>query len=210
MAFVDAVGCLETSNIANNTDPYSLLGTPDGSWETLLSRVGSGNTMLYLATDGVDREIGIGTVTSGQLSRDRILQSTNADAPVDWDGDNLIYVSGTIYPNENITPIGRKREALGSQAANVNWNAQNGVFGFTVTLTGNANINAPSNLPSLSAGEWVPLQIEITQDATGNRVPVPNAIFVNFPTLSTAANTIDHIRAFWNGTSIVCESLTAE
>lgn len=50
------------------------------------SVIGNGNTTYYCITDGIDWEVGIGTYTlsTTSLSRDSVLESSNANALVNW------------------------------------------------------------------------------------------------------------------------------
>ena len=60
------------------------------------SSVGNGNTTYYCCTDGTDFEVGIGTYTASgtTLARTTILQSSNADAAVNWSaGSKTIFVT---------------------------------------------------------------------------------------------------------------------
>lgn len=98
----------------------------------------------------------------------------------------------------------RGRHALGNRASSVAWNYNNGVGGFTVTLTGNANIANPTNLPTLSSGEFVEFFVTITQDGTGGRVPTTSSSWKNFPTLSTDAGAKDNFAVLYDGTDLIC------
>ena len=88
-------------------------------------------------------------------------------------------------------------------ATNIDWDADSQVTG--VTLTGNANFNAPTNLKNRGYYElW------ITQDGTGSRVPTFDAAFIaaSLPTLSTGAGDVDILFFKSNGSSLVCISST--
>ena len=100
----------------------------------------------------------------------------------------------------------KTKEALGNQDVDVDWNYNNGKWGFEFTLTGNADINAPTNLPSLSSGEHIEFMIVAKQDATGNRVPIWNSIFKKTPRLSTSGSSEDWIAAVYDGTNIILAS----
>ncbi len=85
MARVNASRVKETS-LTEGTGAYDLEGAVIG-FESFVTGVGDTNTCRYLATDGVDWEIGIGTVTDATpdtLARTSVLESSNADAAVDW------------------------------------------------------------------------------------------------------------------------------
>ena len=67
------------------------------------------------------------------------------------------------------------------------------------TLTGNITLNSPVNM---STGQS--LTLIFTQDATGNRTMTADAAYKfagNFRTLSTAANSIDMLNMFYDGTT---------
>lgn len=65
---------------------YSLAGAVAG-FRTFVAGIGTTNLCHYVAEDGTDWEIGIGTVTAGApdtLARTLILASSNAGAAVNW------------------------------------------------------------------------------------------------------------------------------
>jgi hypothetical protein len=95
------------------------------------------------------------------------------------------------------------RQALGDQSTTATWNMNNGIGGFTVRLTGNATIVNPTNVPSLSAGEYFQFLITITQDGTGSRVPSWGSNWKNLPTLSTATNAVDVLAGVYDGTHFI-------
>ena len=80
MIFADRVK--ETST-TSGTGPYTLNGAKPG-FQTFLAGLGSGSVCHYCATDDESWEVGVGTVSAGTLSRDRIVASSNSDNPVSW------------------------------------------------------------------------------------------------------------------------------
>jgi hypothetical protein len=71
-----------------------------------------------------------------------------------------------------------------------------------VTANNNFTLNFPSNM---AVGQS--LTLVIRQDATGNRVMTPNAAYrfaYGVKTLSTAANAIDVLSIFYDGTNFLC------
>ena len=63
------------------------LGGAEVGFQTFVVGIGTGNTCHYLITDGVDWEVGIGTVTDAApdtLSRDTVIDSSNGGAKVSW------------------------------------------------------------------------------------------------------------------------------
>jgi hypothetical protein len=83
MAFKTGARIRETSTTAG-TGTYTLDGAPTGF--QAFSTLGANATCPYFATDGTNWEEGIGTVLTGpnRLERTTILESSNADAAVDW------------------------------------------------------------------------------------------------------------------------------
>lgn len=73
----------ETST-TTGTGTYTLAGAVAGFQS--FATIGNGNTTWYLATDGTDWEVGIGTYTTAgtTLARTTIISSSNADAAVNW------------------------------------------------------------------------------------------------------------------------------
>lgn len=86
MAFVYADRVQETST-TTGTGTYNLAGVSGTEYQTFVAGIGTTNTCYYCATMDSDYEIGIGTVTDATpdtLARTTILQSSNADAAVNW------------------------------------------------------------------------------------------------------------------------------
>jgi hypothetical protein len=85
MAKVYADRVKETST-TTGTGTYDLAGAATG-YQTFVAGVGDTNTCAYVATDGTDWEVGVGTVTDAAtdtLSRDTIQASSNAGSAVNW------------------------------------------------------------------------------------------------------------------------------
>lgn len=100
----------------------------------------------------------------------------------------------------------RERQVLNNQSTTVSWNWNGGDSGFTVTLTGNADVTAPLNPPTMNPGQYRDGHITITQDATGGRVPTWNAVWKNAPTLADgeiAANAVVDMAFMYDGTDYV-------
>jgi len=83
---------IKETTTTTGTGTYTLAGAADG-FESF-AEIGDGNTTYYVCTGGADFEVGIGTYTASgtTLARTTILQSSNADAAVNWTaGDKTIF-----------------------------------------------------------------------------------------------------------------------
>ena len=122
MAVVLGDRVLETST-TQGTGTLNLAGATTG-FQTFVAAVGTGAQVSYIIDDGTDWETGIGTVTDGTpdtLSRDTILQSSNADAAVNWGSGTRnvrLTVPASIFPTlrSNNTFIG-----IDTHTAQVRW-----------------------------------------------------------------------------------------
>jgi hypothetical protein len=97
MAFVVKDRVKETTT-TTGTGTLTLAGASTGF--QAFSVIGDGNSTYYTITDGTDWEVGIGTYTSSgtTLSRDTILESSNAGSAVNWSaGSKDVFVT---YPAE--------------------------------------------------------------------------------------------------------------
>lgn len=86
MADTQLADRVKQTSTTTGTGTYDLDGSITG-FQSFVSGVGTGNQTTYIATDGTDWEIGIGTVTDAAtdtLSRDTILYSTNSNNAVNW------------------------------------------------------------------------------------------------------------------------------
>ena len=82
----------------NTTVSFTLTGAVTG-YQSFASALTSGNTTYYGATDGVNWEVGLGTYTTGTLTRTTVYSSSNAGAAVStFSNPVLVYVD---YPAEN-------------------------------------------------------------------------------------------------------------
>lgn len=84
MTFKSADRIYETST-TTGTGAYTLDGAATG-FQSFVSGIGAGNICSYFATDDVNWEVGIGTVSSGpnQLARTAVVASSNSGSAVNW------------------------------------------------------------------------------------------------------------------------------
>lgn len=98
MAFIVKDRVRETSATVGTSD-LVLDGASDG-YQSFNSGIGDGNTTFYAVTLGLQFEVGVGTYTHSTttLSRDTVLESSNAGAKVDFAlGDKNVFCT---YPAE--------------------------------------------------------------------------------------------------------------
>lgn len=85
---------IKETTTTTGTGTYSLAGPMTG-FQGFVAAVGDSNQVYYCCEDGVDWEIGYGTVTDASpdtLSRDFIEESSNSNNPVNWGaGTKKIY-----------------------------------------------------------------------------------------------------------------------
>jgi hypothetical protein len=88
---------VQETTTTTGTGSLTLAGAVSG-FQTFSSAVGNGNTTYYAIDGGSEWEVGIGTVGSGTLSRDTILESSNAGSAVNFSaGVKNVFVT---YPAE--------------------------------------------------------------------------------------------------------------
>lgn len=127
------------------TGVYALDGTEPG-FRTFADAIGDTNTVDYCITDGIDWEVGTGTVTVGtpsSISRDTIHASSNSNLAVDWGQGNKTIFS-VISANkingidaaisDHIADISNPHDVTASQVGLGN------VKNVDTTIAGNINI----------------------------------------------------------------------
>lgn len=92
MALVSADRVKETTS-TTGTGTYNLAGAVSG-FRTFVAGIGNGNTCHYVAEQGSDWEIGLGTVTDATpdtLARTRVIASSNGGSAVNWGSAPTVY-----------------------------------------------------------------------------------------------------------------------
>ena len=74
---------VKETTTTTGTGQLTLAGAPTG-FQSFTTAFGNGASVYYVIAGGADWEIGIGTTGAGTLTRETVLQSTNADALVDF------------------------------------------------------------------------------------------------------------------------------
>ena len=133
---------VQETTTTTGTGTVTLAGAVTG-FQTFAA-IGDGNTCYYAITSGNDWEVGLGTYTSSgtTLSRDTILESSNAGSAITLSGTSNVFVT---YPAEK---SGHKdaTDTLYSEQVG----ASNGIFVNATTVS--ANFTVPNNYHSLSVG----------------------------------------------------------
>jgi hypothetical protein len=154
----------------------------------------------------------VGTLSSlsvtGNISGSFILGNGSALTGVVSSGTSVLLTTDqTVAGNKSFTGTTTLGPYVETTAGVVNTGAS-----FTPTMSNGpvqritANSNFTLNAPSgMVAGQSITLVI--TQDATGNRIMTSNAAYrfaYGVKTLSTAANSIDMMSIFYDGTNYLC------
>ena len=108
------------------------------------SAIGDGNTTYYAVTSGSDWEVGLGTYTASgtTLSRDTILESSNAGSAITLSGTSNVFVT---YPAEKSGHKDANNTLNAEQVA-----ATNGIFVNNATI--GANYTIPTGYHAVSVG----------------------------------------------------------
>ena len=126
-------------SITTGVGSYVLDGAQVGF--SAFAGMGAGNDCPFFATDGINFEVGIGTILTGpnRLQRTTILRSSNADAAVNWGaGTRKIYCclpAAMAFPR-----LLSKSVAGGVDVALTSDEQRRRILIFTGVLTGNINV----------------------------------------------------------------------
>jgi hypothetical protein len=74
---------VKETTTTTGTGTLTLSGAAAG-FETFSNSIGNGNTTWYAIVGGSEWEVGLGTVAAGTLARTTVLESSNADALVNF------------------------------------------------------------------------------------------------------------------------------
>ena len=140
---------VKETTTTTGTGTYTLAGAVTGYQS--FSVVGNNNTTYYTVTDGTNWEVGIGTYTSSgtTLSRNTILESSNAGSAVNWGaGSKDVFVTypaeraihGQLYKENSTSPVapsstGTNSIAIGEAADASTTNTL--AIGYSATAQGN-------------------------------------------------------------------------
>lgn len=165
--------------------------TPNGTGDVLLSadtvRIGDHNSAATLTTHG-NGNLTLSTHTGTNSGTIVINQGNNGNITLTPDGTGRSVIAAINYNEGAIFSV--------TYASTITPNVTNGNVQ-TVTLTGNVTFSA---FTSPIAGQS--LTLKVVQDATGSRLLTSTMKFAaGEKTLSTAANSIDIISVYYDGTN---------
>lgn len=144
MALVVKDRVQETST-TTGTGTLTLSGAATG-YQSFSSAIGNGNTTYYAISSGTDWEVGVGTVGSGTLSRDTVLESSNAGSLVDFSaGVKTVFCTYPAERSVNTQDIGVSIQAYDADTAKYDDATAN----FTGTLqNGGSNVLVDTDIGS--------------------------------------------------------------
>lgn len=168
MAFVVNDRVKETT-ATTGTGTVTLDGASTG-YQTFAAGIGNGNTTFYAIVLGSEWETGIGTVGSGTLSRDTVLQSSNSDTKVNFSaGSKEVFVT---YPADRSVYVDGSTvitSGIGSNQGDILYSSGTNTFSLLAKDANSTRYLAntgTNNNPSWS-------QINLTNGVTGT-LPVAN------------------------------------
>ena len=133
---------VQETTTTTGTGTVTLAGAVTGFQS--FSVIGDGNTTYYAITSGNDFEVGLGTYTSSgtTLSRDTILESSNAGSAITLSGTSNVFVT---YPAEKSGHKDATNTLYSEQVG-----SSNGIFVNATTVS--ASFTVPNNYHALSVG----------------------------------------------------------
>lgn len=201
---------VKETTTTTGTGTLTLAGAETGFQS--FAAIGDGNTTYYTITDDVNYEVGVGVYTASgtTLSRDAILESSNAGAAVNWGaGTKTVFCT---YPAEKslfkdtadefnlagdvvkaATLEGFQEAITANASASGALTVPNTVNNVSYTLVGNTTLTLP-NTSDLSTGSVRAVTIVVKQDGTGSHTfdlaaPATFSIIYNNSASQPAVNT---------------------
>jgi len=152
---------VQQTGTANTTVSFNLSGSVSG-YQSFSSAITTGNTTYYTASDGINWEVGIGTLTSSiLLTRTTILSSSNSNAAVSTFGSPVnVFVT---YPSERSVNLD---QSTGTAFA-PQFSASNGLLVNATTV--NTSYTIPTGSNAVSVGPMTVATGQSVTVSTGSR-----------------------------------------
>lgn len=168
---------VQETTTTTGTGTLTLAGAVTG-FQTFSSAIGNANTTYYAIDGGSEWEVGIGTVGSGTLTRDTILESSNGGTAVNFSaGTKNVFVT---YPAEKSVDI-ETAQTLTNKTISVDNNTVSGIAASSFVLS-----NSSGNIDGSVAQKAIP---------TGVVVGTTDSQTLTNKTISVDDNTVSGIAA---------------
>ncbi len=149
---------VKQTTTTTGTGTVALSGTVSG-FQTFAQAFSSGAVVYYCIADGTNWEVGTGTYTTGSLSRDTILASSNSDAAVSWGvGTKDIFVT---MPAAAFSSLATAGVFTGAQGKATNYSVASSDGGSVIKATAAITLTLPA-ASGLPAAWWVTLSNRAT------------------------------------------------
>ena len=168
---------VQETTTTTGTGTLTLAGAVAG-FQTFSSAIGNANATYYAIDGGSEWEVGIGTVGSGTLTRDTILESSNGGTAVNFSaGTKNVFVT---YPAEKSVDI-ETAQTLTNKTISVDNNTVSGIAASSFVLS-----NSSGNIDGSVAQKAIP---------TGVVVGTTDSQTLTNKTISVDDNTVSGIAA---------------
>jgi hypothetical protein len=175
------------------------------------SVIGDGNTTHYAVVSGNDWEVGVGTYTASgaTLSRDTILESSNAGAAITLAGTSNVFCTYPAEKSLNQDDIGTLLQAYDADTAKYDDVTAN--FTGTLQVSGTAVVKVGDNISTLTNDSGYITgneTITLSGDVTGSGTTAITATVANDSHSHTTSTLSGNVSAFTNDSGYITGNQT--